>query len=483
MKRTIKVIKNKIIINAYYSVLDTVFLPLLMLIVTPIFISKLGIEYYGIWMLINSLVVAMSILNIGGVDTVIKYISHYKANNDENSINEIFGTVFITQLIFTFFIALLSFYLPLIITRAGYFKFNGPHIKFFEGAFQFGILLFALKLIEQITFAYFKGIERYDISSILSIISKFLLIITQVVTVVFSRNLITVFTNSFFLMVFLVPLELFFIIKYTNSLKLISTFTKKRFFEIFHFTKWSWIISLIGTASGQIDRWLVGGLSDMKSLGYYSLALLVFNHIHSITASSVSWIFPKTSNLRNTDKMMKYFFSSQAFVILFSLGASYILISFDGIFLLWLKQETYVNAIPFIKNMIILLPLYALSILPFYIIKGHGIIKYNFYSNIITLIIRFTLVIIFYKHFQLNGVIMAIGVSGLFLSVYLFNILKKKIFHKHKINVILTFTIPLIYIGVMIINYSYLNILGFITIITIFYYIFIKNHHENIYKL
>lgn len=43
-----------------------------MIVATPLFIDKLGVEQYGVWMFINSLVIALSFINIGGADTVIK---------------------------------------------------------------------------------------------------------------------------------------------------------------------------------------------------------------------------------------------------------------------------------------------------------------------------------------------------------------------------------------------------------------------------
>jgi O-antigen/teichoic acid export membrane protein len=336
-----------------------------MLLVTPIFISKLGIEQYGLWMLINSLILSMSILNIGGVDTVIKYISQYRATNDIKSINEIFSTVFVTQLMFAFIIVIVSFFLPAYILKYSIFNISINLEIIFEIALQFGILLFSLKLIEQVILAYFKGFERFDISAKLSIFSKFMMIVIQLLTIYYIPTLDKVFENSFIYLFILLVGEILFI-KYQNKkINFIKDYKVKRIYEIFHFTKWSWIISIVATASSQVDRLIVATMANMVTLGYYSVALLVFNSIHSIIASSMTWIFPKVSKEANEENIYNYYLLLQAILFLGSFLISYILITFDNIFLFWLKEDSFNHSIEYIRNLLVLIPLYSMGIIPF----------------------------------------------------------------------------------------------------------------------
>lgn len=56
--------KSSSLKNALFSIGDTLLLPLIMILATPLFIDKLGMEQYGVWMFINSLVIAFSFINI-----------------------------------------------------------------------------------------------------------------------------------------------------------------------------------------------------------------------------------------------------------------------------------------------------------------------------------------------------------------------------------------------------------------------------------
>jgi O-antigen/teichoic acid export membrane protein len=467
--------------NAIYSILDTLFLPLFMLIVTPIFIKYLGIEQYGMWTLINSLIVAMSILNIGGVDTVIKYISYYRGINNYISINEIFSTVFITQLVFAFVIVFISFYLPNILIDGNLFNVDEDYKIIFIGALQFGILLFSIKLIEQIIFAYFKGFERFDISSKLSIFSKFMMILVQLVTVLNDGNIYDNFRNSFLFLSLLLVFEIIFIKVKNKEINFLTNFKIIRIKEIFHFTKWSWVISIVGTASGQVDRLVVASLANMTLLGYYSLALLVFKNLHSILASSMAWVFPKISRENSSEKTYQYYLLLQGLIFIISVTISSFLIIFDNVFLFWLKEDIFFNSINYIKSLLLLLPLYSLSIIPFYIVKGTGNIKYNFYSDSMTFVIRIILMLVLYKFYGINGIIIAIAFSGLFLLSYLTVIVKKKVLYEYNLKIINIILLPLIYITMMLVKIIFIKFLLIIIIIILYYSIFNKVFME--YKM
>ena len=61
--------------NASWSILDYLVLPLLLLLVTPFLVFKLGIGRYGVWMLVNALTGTRGVFNLGTGDATIKYVS------------------------------------------------------------------------------------------------------------------------------------------------------------------------------------------------------------------------------------------------------------------------------------------------------------------------------------------------------------------------------------------------------------------------
>ena len=473
---------SKNIKNSAYSVLDTIFLPLLMLIATPIFVSILGVEQYGIWMLINSLVIAMSVLNIGGVDTVIRYISKYKSSNDFKSIGEIFSTVFVSQLIFALIILVFAFVLIDSIQLGKNFNINVESYVLFETALKFGVLIFVVKLIEQVLYGYYKGYERFDITARFSMASKVLFISVQLLTVINGYDLDVVFQNGFYVSIIFLVYQIFHIKVTDSNIIFFSGFKVSRIVEVFNFTKWTWVISVIGTASTQLDRWLLASLANMQLLGYYSIALLVFNNLHSIIASAMGWVFPQVSTLNSNAEIYKLYYRLQGVLLLASPLICFVLINSGYFFELWLGEETYSKTGEYIHYLLSVLPVYSLGIIPFYIVKGTGYIKYNFISDVGTFLIRLVLMYVLYKHMGIIGIIIALAASGLFLSLYLICILKVKVLHSHDMKIIKMSMIPILFLVANICPIFSVKLILFLIMCGLYYFVFYEYLSQPLFR-
>ena len=439
-------VKDRGFTNSVFSIFDTLLLPLIMVMVTPFFIDSLGVEKYGIWMFINSIVVALSFINIGGADTVIKYVSLYNRHNDKEKIRQVFATVFWVQFFTVVFLSFISIFIFNYYNQiVGYFKLDVGVIPY-NSLLLFGVLVFFVKMVEQIVFSYFKGYERYDISSSLSIFSKLSLILVQVGVVYFGGGLENIFFASLMISIFCLLFEIAILVVKDNKLFLKRYFKLEMFKEVFVFTKWAWVLSIVGTASNQIDRWLVGSLTSMTLFGYYSVALLVFNNVHAVFASAVGWIFPKVSYNAEQDYIYKYYKILQCCLLSASMIVSFVLFYSTPLFTWWLGEINYNNSKLYINSMVVLLPLFSLSIVPYYMIKGAGLIKYNFLTELITFLLRLFLMMVLYSYFGVIGIIIALGVSGLMLAIYLVYILSEKVLFNFNLKSIPMFSIPILFL-------------------------------------
>ena len=81
--------------DGIYATLDVVFAPILLVVATPIFISQVGIEQYGLWILINSILASLSIFNFGINETIIKFISEAKSKSNYNEQQKILSSILV----------------------------------------------------------------------------------------------------------------------------------------------------------------------------------------------------------------------------------------------------------------------------------------------------------------------------------------------------------------------------------------------------
>ncbi len=67
--------------NATYSVAEYVAQPLLMIAAAPFLVHRLGLDLYGIWMLVSAIAGTVGIFGLGLSDATMKYVSAYRGRN------------------------------------------------------------------------------------------------------------------------------------------------------------------------------------------------------------------------------------------------------------------------------------------------------------------------------------------------------------------------------------------------------------------
>ncbi|MDP3684474.1 MAG: oligosaccharide flippase family protein [Ignavibacteria bacterium] len=397
MSNLLKSIKARLFVrkqelsNSVWNIADVLILPFLMVLVTPYFIKELGTEQYGIWMLVNSIVAGIGIVNFGMGEASIKFISKFRAINDIESLNRIFKAGLALTLIVFLLILLIGNSAAFVIEKFNLFNLSNFNNSLASDTMKVGSFIFGLKQVEQYLISLFKGYERYDGASIISIISKFILLITQVVSVYLGFNLINLFIASFLSLTVVVLGELIFIRVKFKKISFLPSLDRVAVKEIFSFGIWAWVQTLLSIIAGHADRFVVISLAGPKFLAYYSLASTVGSQVHSIFSAGVSWVFPKVSGkTERREDITGLYYKLQFAIILAGSFLILLLIFFEyPIFHTWLGNETYNNSILLIKLFLFLAFFNLLSIVPYYFLLGTNLIRvsalFMFVSVIFTL--------------------------------------------------------------------------------------------------
>ena len=75
----------------YLAILCETVIGLLML---PFNLNHLGPEAYGLWILVGSVTLHFSVLDLGYGGALVKFIAQYRAHRDSRALNEIASTMF-----------------------------------------------------------------------------------------------------------------------------------------------------------------------------------------------------------------------------------------------------------------------------------------------------------------------------------------------------------------------------------------------------
>lgn len=409
--------------------MDVVALPFLMLLVTPFFIFKLRIEQYGIWMLVNSIVAGFGVFNAGLADVTIKYVSKYRAKKDIQNIVRIIRTTCSLSFILTIVIFASGVVVSYAIDNFDLFKISQQFKGILLVSIRIASLLFGLKLIELNVLAVFKGFERYDISSKISIVSKSFLLITQLIVVALGHSLKEVFEFSVAIAFVAIIAEMYLVKRFYKEISFFLCFQRQSIKEVFSFGVWSWFQSILRVMGEQTDKYIVAFFAGATYLAYYSIASMIATQIHAFFSAGASWIFPYVSRKTESNINVGPIYYKMQFVILLLglLSISVLFYSKDFIFRVWLGNETYANSKQLIEMFfyfnIFMLP----TIVPYYFFIGSGYIKL---STILILISTIMTIIFMISGFSLIGNIGLIWgkiASVIIVSPALLKILHKKV--------------------------------------------------------
>src|SRR5947209_944477 len=77
---------GRVVRNGVFSAADQILQPLLWVIAAPIFISRLGIDRFGIWMLANTILGLSGVMLIGLGDATVAYVAKHRARGDREGV-------------------------------------------------------------------------------------------------------------------------------------------------------------------------------------------------------------------------------------------------------------------------------------------------------------------------------------------------------------------------------------------------------------
>ena len=470
--------------NTFFNILNFLASPLTMLFAIPIFISYLGIEKFGIWILINSIISSLRFIDAGLGNSIIKFVSKYRSKNDNLNINKIINNSF---LIFSLIIVLTLLVSLLILKFDGFilfFNVDLEHLQIVRQALFYSVILLCIKLFENLILSVFKAYERFDYFALFSIISRVFLIATQIFAVIYFSSLSKVFLYSSYVAFIILILEIFFLKNiFKNVTFSYSLINRRTVQEIYSFGLWSWTMSCVAIFGRHMDKIIVVKLADPIILGYYGIAFFVFENFHSFLATSVSWLFPKISRLSELKiDLKKIYYKCQFFLTLFGIIAALFFYIFDEFILtLWIDHETYLNTHWYIKLFLAVNLLYIITIPPYYFLNAMGFVKTNAQLQMYGVSLNFIFMFIFYQLIGIYGIILARCVNPLIIgSIARYYVNKKCLNNSSKRFYGFQMLIPLLLIILGITLYEF-NINNFI-IITINIFLILISYYFFYYK-
>lgn len=404
------IFKGQLLRNSFWTFSDLALYPLLMIVATPLFISKLGAEQYGLWMMLTVVVQLMNALNFGVGDSTIKYTSAGLALNQQKEIADVVNRNVSLGVILTLITTLLGVLAAFFIERFEILAIPKADYTITVQVLVLFSLSAGLKFIEQVFLSVLKGHQRFDIAARLSMCSRVSVLLASAAVVnwdfgLLEIALVTVGCNILNLLIQVIILR-----QRMPGLYLFPRFRIRSWEEIFQQNGWFWLQSVIALTGFLADRIIIGFYIDMATVGYYSIAALVGTQIHNVLLAFGSFVFPKVSARISQQKNIEqvYYVSRMAIA---GLGWSIIAcLMFGGsiIFKWWLGEEVYAASYSLIRLYLSFETIILLIIIPYHFINGSHHLKLNSLFEFLLRSSHVVFMLLLYPHYGLTGIVWAL---------------------------------------------------------------------------
>lgn len=265
------------------------------LLYTPWMVRSLGQSDYGLYTLASSLI-SMFLLDFGISSAVTRFVSKYKAEEDQESVNNFLGLIyklyFIIDIVIFIVLSVVYFYLDSI-----YSQLTLQEIARFKIVYViagvFNLATFPFVTLNGILTSY----EEFVSMKLVDLSNKLLVVITTILSLVFGGGLYALVIINAFWNIISILVKIIIIKKVTPININFKYINKKMFKEIFGFSSWTTIASISQRMIFNITPSILGALSGSASIAVFGVASAIEGYVYTFAAAINGMFLPKVTRI------------------------------------------------------------------------------------------------------------------------------------------------------------------------------------------
>lgn len=376
----IQLFRNRNIANTLWNISDIFLYPVLFFGSTSFFIHKLGPDAFGVWMLINTIVVSMQLFNFGVGSSVFRNTALYEAQHNVKARDEMVSNALSLTLVLSGISMLLAVVVAYLVYSHGLLRVaSGFRSMCAKGIILAGFIV-SYKFCEQVFTSYFKAKEQFSKSMLIATGNKLAALLLNIALLAFlplnivHLLLVTIAVNLLFLL-----LAFYLLRRDAGAFRF--TFNLRLPRQEMHFALFSWLQSLVILLTYQSDRYLIVNFFGLAALSYYALTATIFNHLHMGLNAVFPWLAPKLTRLyaRNADGRDLYLAARNLLAVCSALCLLLLFLLYPFVFRIILGRHTLVQLSEYVRFFILFELFFAQGIVPTFYFNAMGQERRLFY--------------------------------------------------------------------------------------------------------
>ncbi len=367
--------------GSFWSILEYIWFPLLMLTTTPFFFGALGAERFGQWSLLSATISFGAILSIGTGAATVRQVALRLAHDDGAGVRLVVRS--------SLGLALAGGLAAATVVTA-VFAFGGTLLlgKMAGGTtLATGLTAAAIVAIEQLENVFtsaLRGGERFKVIARIELIVRTAQVFAAAAAVWAFGTLAALFTALIVTALIRLAVKALVVTRWLHLDVTRPSLALWR--SVIGDARWGWLQGVGGMVFGLADRFIVGGVLGAAALAHYSVASQLAQPLHAFAAAGTSVIFPKISAaLARGDaaRLRSLLTGALALLLAGTTSVATIVYLFRvEILTLWLGADAAAASAPALGVLIWAFWLLALGVLPHYALLGAGRMKLVALANL-----------------------------------------------------------------------------------------------------
>ncbi|MFT5249688.1 MAG: O-antigen/teichoic acid export membrane protein [bacterium] len=308
----------------------------------PFLIANLGSQDYALWVLVGSIVSSYYLMDLGLNHAVTRYVSRYIHTQEYDRANQIINTAIVIYSI----LGLILFSLTLFgaIYWAPDLIDNPEDLRTAQAI----ILIAGLSISLEFPSKAFPGIihafMRFDTLALVRIIASILNAIAIYIFISEGYGIVSLAVISLFSNLLTTSFYIYFCFQLLPTLKLtLNDMSKSDLKEIFHFSKWTFIIDITNLIKQKMDLWLIATFVSSGAITTYYVAIRLTEYATQFANQALGFTVPVFTKYYAQNKFDKLeesliFFLKLNYIVLVLFVVGFSLLG-DAFLSLWIKDE------------------------------------------------------------------------------------------------------------------------------------------------
>ena len=418
--------QKQIVRSIYTSFISWGWPVMLSFVVTPIMLSYLGNDSYGIRGIILTVSGYFALFDLGLNGAGTKYLAEYKATKDFSSIEILLST---TKVVYTI-MGLLGFILIYMISPwLCNHIFNIPENLITESvvAFRLSGFGFFLGMLTWWFSAIPTGLQRYDIYNGISIIYGTLNVLGNLFAAYFGYGIIGIVASNILSNLIILLIYMYYKRKLLPTIRVNWKFNIEMFTKTMSFGLYMLGFSIFAVIFSQLDKTLIGIFLSTSLLTYYLIPISISGINQQVNGKILQIMLPISAELMAKNdivKLQELFYRSMKMTIIVGLMVSIPLIAFSHpILSLWISKDMADKSS--LIMVILVIGFFLAGIVPYNIITGMGHPKIYFISSMISGLSSLVFFAFLLKPLGLLGIALGKLLSFIITVIYYMYVSKK----------------------------------------------------------